>query len=104
MSANAIEEPLTAGAVRDGDGASDEYVTATVAREMLGCSRVVLARLLREGTLPFTPDALDKRIKWVRRDAVTRLMNTSVAASAEDGAGTARRKGRARVAAGKGIQ
>lgn len=105
MEATATEERRPVGAGRDGDGAAeDEYVTATVARELLGCSRVVLARLLREGTLAFTPDALDKRIKWVRRTDVTKLMKGSVAASAQDGAGEAKRRRRARVPVGKGVQ
>lgn len=100
MSANATKELSPSRVALDGDGADgagDEYVTATVAREMLGINKVMLARLLGDGTLPFVPDTLDKRIKWVRRSDIEALKQRSVAASADDGVGEAKRRGRARV-------
>ncbi len=51
-----------------------EYVTATQARELLGIGKAKLAELIRNGTLPTTPNPLNKRAKLVRRADVEKLM------------------------------
>jgi hypothetical protein len=84
-----------------GEGAGDDYVTATRARELLGINKVMLARLLGDGSLPYVPDTLDRRIKWVKLADIEALKKRSVAASAADGGsnnvGEVKRRGRARV-------
>ncbi len=37
----------------------------------------MMTKLLRSGALPFTTDPLDKRLKWVKRNDVTRLHEAS---------------------------
>jgi hypothetical protein len=53
------------------------YITVGEARELLGVSRPKMAQLLKDGVLVVRPDTLDKRVKWVRRDEVERLIANS---------------------------
>jgi excisionase family DNA binding protein len=52
---------------------ADDRITATEAQEILGVSSRTLARLLKEGLLPFERDKLDRRIKLVLRADAERL-------------------------------
>lgn len=52
---------------------SSEYLKSTEARAEFGWSRNMMTKLLKSGTLQFTTDPLDKRIKWVQRREVARL-------------------------------
>ncbi len=47
--------------------ARDEFYTVTEARKLLGISKYKMVHLLKEGTLEFIGDPLDKRHKLVRR-------------------------------------
>jgi hypothetical protein len=51
----------------------DEYITATEARKRLGITEYMLAKLLREGTLPWTPDPYNKNAKLVKVSDVEQL-------------------------------
>lgn len=51
----------------------DEYITATEARKRLGITEYMLAKLLREGTLPWTPDPYNKNAKLVKVSEVEQL-------------------------------
>jgi hypothetical protein len=51
----------------------DEYITATEARKRLEITEYMLAKLLREGTLPWTPDPYNKNAKLVKVSDVERL-------------------------------
>lgn len=84
------------------DGAGDEeYVIASRAREMLGITKVTMARLIREGTIPTKPDKLDKRVKWVNLNDVKRLLQDSPAAAAGYvGSDEGKRNGRSHAARG----
>jgi predicted DNA-binding transcriptional regulator AlpA len=52
----------------------NDLITATEARQILGVSRLKLAQLLKEGTLRYFPDKLDKRAKLVSRAEVLELI------------------------------
>ncbi len=54
-----------------------DVLTSTEAREEFGWSRDMMTKLLKSGTLPFTTDPLDKRLKWVKRSDVARLNQAS---------------------------
>ena len=64
---------MAAKSNKDGDG----HMKATEARKLLGCTRDVLARLIREGLLPTVSDPLDRRVKLVKRADVERLIASS---------------------------
>jgi excisionase family DNA binding protein len=57
--------------------AQSELMTATEAQAYLGISTKTLARLLKSGELPYTPDKLDRRVKMVRRADVEALAHGS---------------------------
>lgn len=50
-----------------------DLITTAEARALLGVSRLKMAKLLSEGTLPYFTDPLDKRKKLVSRAAVLAL-------------------------------
>ena len=50
-----------------------EYLTVTQAREELGLTKPVMARLIRDGVLHAEPHPFDKRMKIVRRSEVEAL-------------------------------
>lgn len=52
---------------------SDETMTVTEARVLLGISRAKMADLLATGVLSYEPDVLDKRLKLVKRADVEAL-------------------------------
>ena len=54
--------------------AGDEFYTATEARKLLGVSKNKMVLLLKEGTLEFTRNPLDKRRKLVRRTDLVELL------------------------------
>jgi excisionase family DNA binding protein len=49
------------------------YVTVRQAQALLGVSRDVIAKLLREGTLPWERNPLDTRSKLIKRSDVDAL-------------------------------
>jgi hypothetical protein len=51
----------------------EELMTATEAQNILGISGKALARLLKSGDLPYEVDALDRRVKMVKRADVEKL-------------------------------
>jgi len=53
--------------------ADEALMTATDAQNYLGISSKTLARLLKSGELPFERDALDRRVKMVKRADVEKL-------------------------------
>jgi hypothetical protein len=55
-------------------------IKATEAQKMLGISKQKMADLLSEGIIPFELDPLDKRVKLVRLEDVTRLLKPRKAA------------------------
>jgi excisionase family DNA binding protein len=58
--------------------ARDDTMTVGEARELLGVGKQKMAKLTRAGgPLPTTPDALDGRIKLVRRADVEQLLAQS---------------------------
>jgi excisionase family DNA binding protein len=52
---------------------SDELMTIAEATQYLGISNKTMARLIREGALPWQHDPLDKRSKLVKRSDVEAL-------------------------------
>lgn len=50
-----------------------EYISAAEAREMLGVSKPRMAEMLKNGTLKWEPNPLDRRGKVVRRADVEAL-------------------------------
>lgn len=52
---------------------NEEWVTAEQARQLLGIGRHKLAALLASGILSYQESTLDKRVKLVKREDVTRL-------------------------------
>jgi Helix-turn-helix domain len=53
--------------------AKEEYMTAAEAADYLGVGNKKMARMLKEGTLPWQPDPLDERFKLVKRSDVEAL-------------------------------
>lgn len=53
---------------------NDRLIKVTEAQKLLGVSKKKMASLLAEGTLPYTLDPLDKRVKLVNRSDVEQLM------------------------------
>jgi predicted DNA-binding transcriptional regulator AlpA len=53
---------------------NDRLIKVTEAQKLLGVSKKKMASLLAEGTLPYTLDPLDKRVKLVDRSHVEQLM------------------------------
>jgi hypothetical protein len=51
-----------------------EKIKATEAQKLLGCSKVKLAKLLRNGQLAYERDPLDDRLKLVKRADVEELL------------------------------
>jgi excisionase family DNA binding protein len=51
----------------------DDVMTAMEAQAYLGITPVTLAKLLKNGTLPFERDPLDGRVKMVKRADVEKL-------------------------------
>ena len=51
-----------------------ELMKVTEVQRLLGVSKKKMAALLAEGTLPYTLDPLDKRVKLISRADVDRLM------------------------------
>ena len=52
----------------------NELMKVMEVQRLLGVSKKKMAALLAEGTLPFTLDPLDKRVKLINRADVERLM------------------------------
>lgn len=59
------------------DAYLDTYVMSGKARVEFGLSRALMTKLLASGRLPFEPDPLDKRIKWVKRRDVAEITGRS---------------------------
>ncbi len=55
----------------------DESLMSTEAREEYGLTREMMTSLLADGTLGYEQDALDKRIKWVKRSDLEKLIDKS---------------------------
>lgn len=53
--------------------AESDYITVGEARQILGISKKKMAQLIASGQLPTEPDALDKRVKRIRRADVDAL-------------------------------
>ena len=52
----------------------NELMKVMEVQRLLGVSKKKMAALLAEGTLPYTLDPLDKRVKLINRADVERLM------------------------------
>lgn len=52
---------------------AEEYITATEARKRLGITEYMLAKLLKSGELPWTPDPFNKNAKLVKPADVEQL-------------------------------
>jgi len=50
-----------------------EYVSVAEAREILGVSKPRMTEMLKDGTLPWEPNPVDRRGKILRRVDVLRL-------------------------------
>jgi excisionase family DNA binding protein len=57
------------------DEVAEEYLTVNEARELLGVSQSKLWRLLKDGTLLWVPDPLDKRAKLIKRTDLEALLS-----------------------------
>lgn len=55
------------------DDDREEYLTVNQAREELGLTKPVMARLIREGMLHTEPHPFDKRMKLIKRSEVDAL-------------------------------
>ncbi len=56
-----------------------EYLSLSDAAKYLGCSRVKITQLVRDGTLRYTVSALDKRAKLVSKDDLDDLKRAPAA-------------------------
>jgi excisionase family DNA binding protein len=56
---------------------TDEVMTATEARKLLGIGKAKLAKLIASGALPTHKDPLDERVRLVRRSDVDALLSQS---------------------------
>lgn len=65
------------GAYESTDAYLDAYVMSSTARVEFGLSRALMTKLLASGRLPFEPDPLDRRIKWVKRRDVAEITGHS---------------------------
>jgi len=65
------------GAYESTDAYLDAYVMSSQARVEFGLSRALMTKLLASGRLPFEPDPLDRRIKWVKRRDVAKITGHS---------------------------
>jgi len=54
---------------------SDDYLPLMQAAEYIGVSRVKLAQLVKEGTIPYVTSLLDKRVKLFKRADLDQLRN-----------------------------
>lgn len=54
---------------------SDDYLPLMQAAEYIGVSRVKLAQLVKEGTIPYVTSPLDKRVKLFKRADLDQLRN-----------------------------
>lgn len=54
-----------------------EYLSLKDAAAYLGISTVKMGRLIKEGTVSYTTDPLDKRVKLIKRADVDRLRRES---------------------------
>jgi hypothetical protein len=63
---------------------AEEYITLTQAREILGVSRVKIARMVREGELVTISDKRDARVKLVKRSDVEKIAQSPTYAREED--------------------
>ena len=71
-----------------------EVLMSSEAQKEFGFSRDMMTKLLRSGTIPYTPDPLDKRIKWVKRRDVERIAARSLKLKrAVENGGSERRAG-----------
>lgn len=52
----------------------NSLIKVSEVQRLLGVSKKKMASLLAEGTLPYTLDPLDKRVKLINRADVERLM------------------------------
>jgi predicted site-specific integrase-resolvase len=52
---------------------SDDYLPLMRAAEYVGVSRVKLAQLAKEGTIPYVTSPLDKRVKLFKRADLDQL-------------------------------
>ena len=52
---------------------SDDYLPLMRAAEYVGVSRVKLAQLAKEGTIPYVSSLLDKRVKLFKRTDLDQL-------------------------------
>jgi excisionase family DNA binding protein len=62
----------------------DDYITVTEARELLGVSKVKIARMIRDGELVTVPDKRDARVKLVKRSDVEKIMQSPTRTREED--------------------
>lgn len=60
------------------DNPADEYLTVGEARELLGVSKPVIARLIRENVLQAVLDPLNRRVKLIKRSEVEALKARSL--------------------------
>lgn len=60
------------------DKTQDEYSMSTEARQEYGLTRDMMRKLLKNGTLPYLSDPLDKRTKWVKRTDVLNLTSVII--------------------------
>lgn len=60
------------------DKNQDEYLMSTEARQEYGLTRDMMRKLLKNGTLPYLSDPLDKRTKWVKRTDVLNLTSVII--------------------------
>jgi Lhr-like helicase len=63
---------------------ADEYITLTQAREILGVSKVKIARMVRDGDLVTIPDKRDARVKLVKKSDVEQLAESPTYARDDD--------------------
>lgn len=52
---------------------NEEYMTVGEARDLLGISKPIIARLIREGELTVILDPLNRRVKLIKRSEVEAL-------------------------------
>ncbi len=65
------------GAHESTDAHLDTYLMSSQARVEFGLNRARMTKLMASGRLPFEPDPLDKRLKWVKRRNVMEITNRS---------------------------
>jgi hypothetical protein len=55
---------------------TEDFITGEEARQRLGVSKIIIARLIRDNILKAETNPIDQRVKLIRRQDVDKLKST----------------------------